>query len=114
MPEGVGEDSQSSQGRVNGVKIFNLLVEVSLFGGVQFDRRCALKQDLNEQSQEIEVLLRGWERERIDSNVRRIDSNPHVRTAEELRDALEASAQVENEGPRVIFLQVGDEKVQKE
>ncbi len=114
MPESVGENSQSSQGRVNGVKILNLLVEVSLFGGIQFNGHCALKQNLNEQSQEIEVLFRGRERERIDSNVRRIDSNPYVRTAEELRDALEASAQVENEGPRVIFLQVGDEEVQKE
>src|SRR5712664_3998835 len=48
MPERVGEDSESSQGRVNGVKILNLLVDVSLFGGVQLGRRC--KQDLYKQS----------------------------------------------------------------
>src|SRR5580692_3914990 len=38
MSKRVGEDSESSQGRVNGVKILNLLVEVSLLGGVQLDR----------------------------------------------------------------------------
>src|SRR6266851_157008 len=114
MPERVGEDSESSQGRVNGVKILNLLVEVSLLGGVQFDWRCALKQDLCKQSKEIEVLLRGRERERVDSEVRRIDANPHVGAAEEMCKALEAPAQVENKRVRVVFLQVGDEEVEEE
>src|SRR5216683_510231 len=114
MPERVGEDSESSQGLVNGVKILNLLVEVSLLGGVQFDRRCALKQHLYKQSQEIEVLLRGRERERVDSEVRRIDANPHVGAAKEMCKALEAPAQVKDERPRLVFLEIGDEKVQKE
>src|SRR5579859_6041269 len=114
MPERVGEDSESSQGLVNGVKILNLLVEVSLLGGVQFDRRCALKQHLYKQSQEIEVLLRGRERERVDSEVRRIDANPHVGATEEVCEALEAPAQVKDERPRFVFLEIGDEKVQKE
>src|SRR5258708_37148574 len=106
MSERVGEDSESSQGRVNGIKVLNLLIEVSLLGGVQFDRRCALKEDLYKQSQEIEVLLRGWERERIDSEFRRIDSHPHVRPPAELRKALDDPAHIENEGRRIVFLEV--------
>src|SRR5437016_3605783 len=49
MSECICEDSQSSQRRVDGVKILNLLVEVSLLGGVEFDWGCALDEDLNEQ-----------------------------------------------------------------
>src|SRR5260370_42370594 len=50
MPVRVGEDSASSQGRANRVKILNLLVEVSLLAGVQFYRCCALKQHLHTES----------------------------------------------------------------
>jgi len=73
-----------------------------------------LQQHLHKKGKKVEILLRRRKRERIDPEVRRIDSYLHVRTAEKLREAFETASEVKNKGPRIVFLEIGDKKIQKE
>src|SRR5205085_5301380 len=113
MREGIGEHSQSSERRINGVEVFDLLVEVALLRRVQFERGWALKQNLQEKGQEIEVFLCGRLREGIDFEVRRMDSNLYITPPKQFGQTLEASAQIEDKGPGIVLLEVGDETIQQ-
>src|ERR1700674_5586722 len=114
MSQRVCQNSKRSEGWVNRIQILDLLVEIPFLAGFQVGWRRALQQNLHKQGKKIEILLRRRKRERIDPEVGGVDSNLHVRTAEELREAFETAAEVKNECPRVIFLKIGDKKVKKE
>src|SRR6516225_3583489 len=49
VPKRISQNAQSSEERVNGVEVFDLLVKVSLFEWIQFERNRALQQNLDEQ-----------------------------------------------------------------
>src|SRR3984885_2083563 len=114
MPQRVCQNSKRSELWVNRIQIFDLLVEIPFLAGFQVDWRRALQQNLHKQGKKVEILLRRRKRERIDPEVRGVDSYLHVRTAEKLREAFETASEVENECPRVVFLKICDEEVQKE
>src|ERR1700722_13097244 len=114
MSQRVCQNSKRSELWVNRIQILDLLVEVPFLAGFQVDWRRALQQNLHKQGKKVEILLCRRERERIDPEVRGVDSYLHVRTTEKLREAFEAASEVKNEGPRVVFLEIGDKKVQKE
>src|SRR5580658_7016442 len=114
MSQRVCQNAKRSELWINRIQILDLLVEISFLAGFQVDCRGALQQNLHKQGKKVEILLRRRKRERIDPEVRRIDSYLHVRTAEKLREAFETAAEVKNECPRIIFLEIGDKKVQKE
>ncbi len=88
------------------------MIEVALLGGRQLQRRGALNQNFEKEGEEVEILFRGWNRERVDLEAGRIEANADIRTTEEPRQALEATAQVEDECVRVVLLHVRDEEVQ--
>ena len=52
-------------------------------------------------------------REGIDFEVRRAESNLYITPTKELGQALKASAEIEDKGPRVVLLKVGNEKIQQ-
>ena len=43
-----------------------------------------------------------------------LKSHPDIGAAEQLRQALEAPAQIENEGVRLVLLEIGDQEIQQE
>src|SRR5271169_2152474 len=112
MSQRVCQNSKHSELWVDRIQILDLLVEIPFLAGFQVDWRRALQQNLHKQGKKVEILLRRWKRERIDPEIRRVDSYLHVRTTEKLREAFETSAEVKNERPRVVFLEIGDNKVQ--
>src|ERR1700687_4936961 len=114
MSQRVCQNSKRSELWVNRIQILDLLVEIPFLAGFQVDRRRALQQNLHKQGKKVEILLCRRETERIDPEVWRVDSYFHVRTAEKLREAFETAAEVKNECPGVVFLKIGDEKIQKE
>src|ERR1700733_11564941 len=65
MAQRIGEHAQRAQFGIHGVKVLDLMVEVPLRCPVDL----ALHEDLQKQRQEIEILLGGIERERIDLEV---------------------------------------------
>src|SRR5580658_6660367 len=114
MSQRVCQNSKRSELWVNRIEILNLLVEIPFLARFQVDWRRALQQNLHKQGKKVEILLRRRKRERINPEVRGVDSYLHVRTPEKLREAFETASEVKNEGPRIIFLEISDKKVQKE
>src|SRR5579863_3876705 len=88
--------------------------KVAFGGRVEFARPLSLNQDLQEESEEIEVFLRRGQGERVDLEIVGFEAHADIRAAEQLREALKAPAQIEDEGVRSIFLKIGDEEIQKE
>src|SRR5208282_2611806 len=64
----------------------------------------ALNQHTEEAEQELQVLFRLWQRERIDSEIARLLADIQVRAAEDRGQRLEAAADIEDEGQRRVFL----------
>src|SRR5271156_5161469 len=85
MSQRVCQNSKRSELWVNRIQILDLLVEIPFFAGFQVDWRRALQQNFHKQSEKVEILLRRRKGERIDPEVRGVDSYLHVRTAEKLR-----------------------------
>ena len=73
-----------------------------------------MHQDLYKQGQEVEILLCGRERERIESKITGFKAYPYKGAVEELSEAFKAPAQIKNKGMRLVLLQVGDKEVQEE
>ena len=113
-PERVGQHAQRAQRRVHGIQVFDLVEEIALRGWVELARPLALDQDFQEESEEIEILLRRWQRERIDLEISGFEAHANIRAAEQLREALEAASQIEDECVRIVFLEIGDEEIQQE
>ena len=114
MPEGVRQHAERAQRRVHGSTGFRLdergrvrwqgRVSVPLCPWIKTFRKSARKSRFS--------FVGGSENGLI---LKFSDSRP-TRTygsAEELRQAFEASAQIEDEGVRSVFLQIGDEEIQK-
>ena len=74
----------------------------------------SLNQDFQEEREEIEILLRGRKRKRIDLEILGFEANANIGAAEQLREAFKTSAQVEDERVRVVFLQIGDQEIEEE
>src|SRR5713101_2964253 len=109
--------SQSAQ-RVKG-RVVELVEILSLL--VQFPLLCAIKhfslgfgEHANEKRQEIQVVLRWREGERIDLEIAGFEANLQVRASKQPCKAAKTSSQIEDECVRLVFLQVGDQKIQQE
>src|ERR1700680_2774444 len=85
MSQRVCQNPKRSELWVNRIQILVLLVEIPFLAGFHVDWRGALEQNLHKQGKKVEILLRRRKRERIDPEVRGVDSYLHVRTAEKLR-----------------------------
>src|SRR3984893_6113219 len=107
MSQRVCQNAKRSELWVNRIQILDLLVEIPFLAGFQVDCRRALQQNLHKQSEKVEILLRRRKGERIYSEVRGVYSYLHVRTSEQLGEAFETAAKVKNEGPRIVFLEIG-------
>ena len=114
MAEGIRQHSERAQRGLDRVEIFDLLVEIAFCGRIKLGRPPALDQHLQENSEEIEVFLRGRKREGIDFEIPGREANAHVGAAEQLGQAFKASAQIKDEGVRRILLHAGDQKIQQE
>src|SRR6202167_5618611 len=114
VAERIRQHAQRAQGRVYRIQVFDLVEEVALGGGVELARPLALNQHFQEESEEIEVFLRRWQRKRIDLEIRGIKADANIRAAEKLCEAFKASAQVEDERVRIVLLEIGDEEIQQE
>ena len=68
------EHTQGAQRRVDGVQIFDLLIQFAFVPQDPVQLARSLAEDLDEQGQEIEVLLRGRKRERVDREILRTRS----------------------------------------
>src|SRR5271156_2971039 len=62
VPERVRQHAQRAQLRVHRIQVFDLVEEVTLGGGVELARPLSLDQHFQEESEEIEVFLRRWQR----------------------------------------------------
>ena len=114
MPERICENAERAQRRIHRVEVFDLVKEIPLSSRVEFTRPLPLDQDLQEEREEIEIFLGRWQRERIDLEIFGFQANANIRAAKELREAFEASAQIEDEGVRIVFLKIGDEEIEQE
>src|SRR5260370_18745545 len=114
MAESVLQNPECAQRGIDGIEIFNLLVQLAVGCGIEFVRSLALRQNLDEQCQKIEVLLGGRKRERIDLEVFGFKSHGLIRAAAQLRQALESSTPVKYGRMRGEFLLVRQRKIQKE
>ena len=87
--------------------------EVAFGGRIEVARLLPLNQHFQEESEEIEIFLRRWQRERVDLEIPGFQADANIRSAEKLREAFKAPAQVEDERVRIVFLEISDQKVQK-
>src|SRR5882724_9372266 len=114
MTERIRQHAQRAKRGIDRVQIFDLVIEIAFDGRIEFPGPRSLNQDFQEEREEIEIFLRRRERKRIDLEIVGFQTDADVRTAEELREAFKTPAQIEDEGVRVVFLQVGDEEVEEE
>src|SRR3984893_17293727 len=113
ISESICQHAQRAQRWVHCIQVLDLMEEIALGGWVELARPLALDQDFQEESQEVEILFRGWQRKRVDLEVLGLKPNSNIRPAEELSEAFKAPAQIEDEGVRRVLLQVGNQEVQK-
>jgi len=66
------------------------------------------KRTLTKKRQEVEVRFCGRKGERVDREVGGFKPHPEVATAKQTRQAFKTPAQIENEGERVVLLQIRD------
>src|SRR5262249_7766653 len=109
----VRQHVEGSQRRVERIQIFNLFVQLAVCSWIKRAERTP-EQNLHEQGQEIEICLGRRQAERVNGELARFESDPKIRAAEKPRKAFKTSAKIEDEGVRVVFLEVRDQKIQKE
>src|SRR5208337_881104 len=66
VPESIRKHAQRAQRWVHFIEVLHLVEEVAFGGWVELARPLPLDQHLQEEGEEIEVLLRRWQRKRID------------------------------------------------
>jgi hypothetical protein len=64
--------------------------------------------------QEVQVLFRRWQGERVDSEKAFLQAHLSVAPTEELRQAFVPAAQIKDDGVGAIFLHVGQQEIQQE
>src|SRR5882724_10516393 len=106
MAERIRQHAQRAKRGIDRVQIFDLVIEIALDGRVEFPHPRSLNQDFQEESKEIEIFFRRRERKRVDLEILGFEANADIRAAEELCETFKTSAQIEDEGMRVIFLQI--------
>ena len=82
VPERVRQHAQRAQRRVDGVQVLDLVEEVALGGRIDLGSSLPLDQDFQEQSEKIEIPLRGRERKRIDLKILGFQADANIRAAE--------------------------------
>src|SRR5882724_2716513 len=113
MTERIRQHAQRAKRGIDRIQIFDLVIEIAFDGRVEFPGPRSLNQDFQKESEKIEILFRRRERKRVDLEIFGFQTDTDVRTAEELREAFKTPAQIEDEGVRVVFLQIGDQKVEE-
>ena len=91
---------------LNGVPELHLVFEVEAAPLV-----VAFNQHPQQAEKELQVLLAGRERKRIDGEVALLASNIEIRSTEDVGKRLEAAADVEDEGQRIVLLGVLEDEV---
>src|ERR1700722_1442114 len=114
MAERIRQHAQRAKSGIDRIQIFDLVIKIAFDGRIEFPGPRSLNQDFQKESEEIEIFFRRRERKRVDLEIFGFEADTDVRTAEELRKAFKTPAQIEDEGVRVVFLQVGDEEVEEE
>jgi hypothetical protein len=112
--ERIRENAQRAKCWLDFVQILNLVVKIAFLCGRQFQGRRSLDENFDKQREEVEVLLGRWNRERIDLEAWRVQSHAGIRAAKQSSQAFKATAQIEDEGVRVVLLHVRDEEIQEE
>ena len=92
MPESIREHAQRAQGGIDGIEVFDLVVEFALGRGFEFSGRLPLDQDLQEEREELEIFLGRRQRKRVDLEIFGFKADANIRAAEELREAFETPA----------------------
>src|SRR5260370_12184258 len=87
MPERVCQHAQRAERRVHRIQVFDLVEEFAFCGGVEFAGPLPLDQHFQEQREEIEILLRRWQRKRIDLEILGFQANANIGTSPDLRKA---------------------------
>src|SRR6267378_3099996 len=78
MTQSVREHTQRAQGRVHGIEVFDLMVEIAFRRRVEFAGRLPLYQDLQEEREEIEIFLGRRERKRVDLESVGLKADAHI------------------------------------
>src|ERR1700690_19690 len=110
----IAEGAQGMQGRVvELVEVLSLLVQLPLLCGIE---RFSLGfgEYANEERQKIQVVLRWRQGKRIDLEIAGFEADLQVRASKQPCKAAKTSSQIEDECVGLVFLQVGDQKIQQE
>ena len=88
------------------------MVQIAFRGRVELASLLSLNQNLEEQREKVEILFRRWQGERVDLEILGFQSDANIRAAKQLREALKAPAEIEDEGVRVVLLEIRDQEVE--
>src|ERR1700730_4678484 len=110
--QSVHQHIQGAERWVERIQVLDLLVQFPLACRIEAACRSSQKY-FDKESQEIEIRLGWWKTERVDAEVRGFKPNAQIRTLEQTRQAFKAAAQVKDEREWVIFLEIGNQEIQK-
>ena len=112
--QGVRQNGKRPKCWLDFIQVFDLAIEVAFLRGGQLQRCVPLNQNLEEKGKKIEILLGGWHRKGVDLEAGGVQPDADIGASKEPRETLETATQVEDEGIRVVLLEVRDEKIQEE
>src|SRR5205807_232067 len=112
--QGVCQHAQGPQIRRQNVEVLNLRIQVFHFSLAQRIETAPFGQHFHQGEQEIQVFPRRLQRERVDGELGVFRAHLQISAAEELRNAAEASTQIEDESIGRILLQVRYQEIEKE
>ena len=110
----VGEREQPPLAAVEDVEVLDRFVDLAVLEVAQPVPVLAFEQHAHERVQEVQVLGRRLERERVDRDAVLPQTELQVAPAEERRQLPVAVPEIENDRQRVVLLRVRDQEVQQE
>ena len=111
--QGIGEHIEGAKRRIERVEILNLFVDLAIGRRVE-GAECSANENLEKEREEIEVGFGRRQAEGIDREIARFNAETQIGAAEEPGKTFKASAEIENEGIGIVFLEIGDQKIQEE
>ena len=100
--------------RVEDVEVLDRLVQLAVLGVAQAVAVGAFEQHADERVEEVQVLRRRVERERVDADVLVTQAQREVAAVEERRELPVAVPEIEDDRQRVVLLRVHHQEVQQE
>src|SRR5580700_1926755 len=112
LAQGIGEHSERTQRGIDRVEILDLVIEIAFGRGIEFTVLLVLHQDLQEESEEVEIFLGGCKREWVDLEIPGLQTHARIGAAKQMRKAFKAPAQIEDECVGLVLLEVRDQEIQ--